>query len=64
MGHVLVENRQRLTVEAVVTAADATAKADAALLVAEPLPQWGRLRLSGHQAYDTKSWLGSCASCW
>jgi hypothetical protein len=51
-------------VEAVVTAADATAKADAALLVAEPLPQWGRLRLSGHQAYDTKSWLGSCASCW
>jgi transposase len=56
LGHVLVENRQGLIVEAMATAADGTAEADAALLMAQRLRQRqrGRLTLAADRAYDQR----------
>ena len=55
LGHVMVENRNGLIVEVMVTEADGTAEADAALLMAQhrqaQLPS-GRITLGADKAYD------------
>jgi transposase len=55
LGHLLVENRQGLIVEAMVTRADGRAEADAALLMADALSKkkrWGRWTLGADRGYD------------
>ena len=57
LGHVMTENRNGLIVEAMLTTADGTAEADAALLMAAKLrrrrPQ-GRITLGADKAYDQR----------
>jgi transposase len=55
LGHVMVENRNGLIVEAMVTAADGKAEADAALLMAQHRQAQrpgGRITLGADKAYD------------
>lgn len=56
LGHVLVENRQGLIVDAMATMADGTAEADAALLMAWRLQQGERRKvtLAADRAYDRR----------
>lgn len=58
LGHVLVENRNGLIVDAMVTSADGTAEADAALLMAARLRKkrrGARITLGADKAYDQKA---------
>jgi transposase len=57
LGHVMMENRNGLIVEAMVTQADGTAEADAALLMAEAMRKKRRGRrftLGADKAYDRR----------
>jgi len=57
LGHVLVENRQGLIVEAMLTQADGTAEPDAALLMADALRKKrrrGKITLGADKAYDQR----------
>jgi len=57
LGHVLVENRQGLIVDAMLTQADGTAEPDAALLMADALGnkrRRGRITLGTDKAYDQR----------
>jgi len=57
LGHVLVENRHGLIVDAMLTQADGTAEPDAALLMAEALRskrRRGKITLAADKAYDQK----------
>jgi IS5 family transposase len=65
MGHVLMENRNGLIVDAMVTQADGTAERDAALLMLHR--QWRQRRQHGHRAvsvaadkaYDTRDFVST-----
>lgn len=57
LGHVLVENRHGLIVDAMLTQADGTAEPDAALLMADSLRnkrRRGKITLAADKAYDQK----------
>jgi len=54
LGHVLMENRNGLLVQTVVTPATGTAERNAALLLAEKIPGIGRVTLGADKAYDTR----------
>jgi transposase len=57
LGHVLIENRNGLIVDAILTTADGTAEADAALLMAAALRRkrpGGRITLAADKAYDQR----------
>ena len=57
LGHVLVENRHGLIVDAMLTQADGTAEADAAILMADTMRQKRRGRrftLGADKAYDSR----------
>lgn len=57
LGHVLIENRNGLIVDALATTADGTAEADAALLMAEKLrrkQRCGPITLGADKAYDQR----------
>jgi transposase len=57
LGHVMVENRNGLIVDAMATTADGTAEADAALLMAWKLRKrraGGRITLGADKAYDQR----------
>ena len=54
LGHVLMENRNGLLVQTVVTPATGTAERDAALLLAEKIPGMRRVTLGADKAYDTR----------
>lgn len=54
LGHVLMENRNGLLVQTVVTPATGTAERNAALLLAEKIPGIRRVTLSADKAYDTR----------
>ena len=58
LGHVLMENRNRLLVQAVVTPATGTAERNAALLLAEKIPGMRRVTLGADKAYDTRELVG------
>ena len=54
LGHVLMENRNGLLVQTLVTPATGTAERDAALLLAEKIPGIRRVTLGADKAYDTR----------
>ncbi|HEY8130811.1 MAG TPA: IS5 family transposase [Thermoanaerobaculia bacterium] len=57
LGHLLMENRHGLIVDAMVTAATGTAERDAALTMLGELPEGGRLTVGGDANYDTRDWV-------
>ena len=52
MGHVMMENRNGLLVEAFLTESNGRAERDAALLMAEAIPPGKRVTIGGDKAYD------------
>jgi transposase len=56
-GHVLMENRNGLAVDAAVLQATGTAERDAALAMAAELPGDGRITLGGDKNYDTAAFV-------
>jgi transposase len=57
LGHLLMENRHGLIVDALVTAATGTAERDAALLMLGELPNGGRVTVGGDKNYDTRDFV-------
>jgi transposase len=57
LGHLLMENRHGLIVDALVTAATGTAERDAALLMLGELPDGGRVTVGGDKNYDTRDFV-------
>jgi transposase len=58
MGHVLMENRNGLLLQAFLSEANGRAERDAALLMAEALPPGKRVTTGGDKAYDTQEFVG------
>jgi transposase len=56
-GHVLMENRNGLVVNATLTIASGTAEREAALALIEQRPQKTRMTLGADKAYDTKDFV-------
>ena len=59
-GHVLMENRNGLVVNAMLTCASGTAEREAALLMLAQRPQKKRVTLAGDKGYDTKDFVLIC----
>ena len=59
-GHVLMENRNGLVVDLVITHATGTAEREAALGMLDKLPHRRRLTLGADKAYDTKDFVAGC----
>jgi len=59
LGHLLMENRHGLIVDAVVTAATGTAERDAALAMLGDLPATGRITVGGDKNFDTRDFVRS-----
>jgi len=62
LGHVMTENRNGLIVDAMLTTADGTAEADAALLMAAAMREkrpHGRMTLGADKAYDQRELVGT-----
>jgi transposase len=57
LGHLLMENRHGLIVDALVTAATGTAERDAALTMLSDLPDRGRITVSGDKNFDTRDFV-------
>jgi transposase len=57
LGHLLMENRNGLIVDAMVTAATGTAERDAALIMLGELPDGGRITVGGDANYDTRDFV-------
>jgi hypothetical protein len=60
MGHVMMENRNGLLVETFLTEANGRAERDAALLMAEAVPQGKRVTLGGDKNTTPEN---SCKNC-
>ena len=56
-GHLLMENRNGLVVDATLTTATGTAEREAALAMVGDLPEGGRITLGGDKAYDTRDFV-------
>ena len=59
MGHVLMENRHGLVVDAQVTQATGTAERETALAMVERLPRAHRVTVGADKAYDTHDFVGA-----
>jgi hypothetical protein len=57
MGHVLMENRNGLAVEAALTRATGTAEREAALSMLDRRPRGGRVTLGADKAYDVSAFV-------
>jgi hypothetical protein len=57
LGHVLMENRNGLTVDTRLTLATGTAEREAALTMIKPRAGARRLTLAGDKNYDTRAWV-------
>ena len=62
-GHVLMENRNGLVVNALLTQASGTAEREAALLMLQQRPQKKRVTVGGDKAYDTKDFVADLRAC-
>jgi len=62
-GHVLMENRNGLVVNATLTHATGTAEREAALALLRQRPQKKRVTLGGDKAYDTKDFVADLRAC-
>jgi transposase len=60
VGHVLMENRNGLVVDAVLTQATGTAERDAALSMLANVPGQHRITLGADKNYDTANFVNSC----
>ena len=60
MGHVLMENRHGLVVEAALTLATGTAERDAAAAMLATIPTRRRATLGADKAYDTRDFVARC----
>jgi transposase len=56
-GHVLMENRNGIAVDACVTLAEGRAEVEAAVAMVEEIPGQHRVTLGGDKAYDTKEFV-------
>ena len=59
-GHVLMENRHGLVVDARLTRADGYAERSAALAMLGDLPEGGRITLGADRGYDTQEFVTGC----
>jgi transposase len=59
MGHVLMENRHGLVVDAALTIATGTAEREAAIAMIGDLPVGDRVTLGGDKAYDTRDFVAA-----
>jgi transposase len=59
LGHLLMENRHGLIVDALVTPATGTAEREAALTMLAELPDGGRITVAGDKNYDTRDFVRS-----
>jgi transposase len=59
LGHVLIEHRSGLIVQATVTPADGHGERDAALTMVQRLPGRHRLTLAADKAYDTRDFVAN-----
>ena len=59
LGHVLMEHRSGLIVNAMVTPADGHAERDAALLMIEALPGRHRVTVAADKGYDTRDFIAN-----
>ena len=59
LGHVLMENRNGLVVDARLTPATGTAECEAALAMVSEVPAKGRITLGGDKKYDTRDFVDS-----
>jgi transposase len=59
-GHVLMENRNGLAVDASVTQATGTCEREAALEMIEAIPGDNRISVGADKAYDTKDFVNRC----
>lgn len=59
LGHLLMENRHGLIVDALVTPATGTAERDAALVMLGELPDGDRITIGGDKNYDTRDFVRS-----
>jgi IS5 family transposase len=57
MGHLLMENRQALIVDAELTEASGTAERDAGLTMVDRLQRQGRITLGGDKGFDTTDYV-------
>lgn len=62
MGHVLMENRHGLAVDATVTQATGTAEREAALAILDRRPRRHRVTLGADKAYDVRDFVGDLRS--
>ena len=62
-GHVLMENRNGLVVNALLTKASGTAEREAALLMLQQRAKKKRVTLGGDKAYDTKDFVADMRAC-
>jgi transposase len=62
-GHVLMENRNGLVVNALLTQASGTAEREAALLMLKQRPKKKRVTVAGDKAYDTKDFVAALRAC-
>jgi hypothetical protein len=62
-GHVLMENRNGLVVNALLTCASGTAEREAALLMLGQRPQKKRVTVGGDKAYDTRDFVAGLRAC-
>src|SRR5437762_7142914 len=62
-GHVLMENRNGLVVNATLTIASGTAEREAALALLGQRPQKMRMTLGADKAYDTKDFVADLRAC-
>src|ERR1700691_2047698 len=58
LGHVLMENRNGLLVQAFLTEANGKAEREAAMLMAEAIPAGKRVTMGGDKNYDTQEFVG------
>jgi transposase len=59
LGHLLMENRHGLIVDAMVTAATGTAEREAALVMLGDRPEGGRITVGGDKNFDTRDFVRS-----
>ena len=62
MGHVLIENRHGLVIEATTTHATGTAAREAAVAMIGTIPGQHRITVGGDKAYDTKDFVADMRS--
>jgi transposase len=59
MGHVLIENRHGLVIEATTTCATGTAERETAVAMIEAIPGQHRITVGGDKAYDTADFVAA-----